>query len=504
MTPDEFRTELKALLDECRFEEVGGLINQMDLGAFDQDQALQVLALIRRKRLFPALEQAAGLFVLAGNRSPTVRRQWAQALLDQDRVDQGLTALSSLEAEIAGDPEEGPEVRGLIGRAYKQRFVSEGRREDLLRAVEAYRAEWLADPSGNRWHGINLVALLDRAEREGVDPGVDDDGKLVARTILGDIEALDDPGLWDYGTAMEAAVALGDQDTALRWAKEYTTHPRSDAFELGSTVRQMKEVWQLEESDLGKALLPVLEYELLQREGAHLEVMTEIADDAGFQAVYGSEGVVHVEWMETMFQRCLAIARVFDPSTGERWGTGFLVDGESLNPGWAGRVVFVTNSHVVSEDPANQSPLGPREGSAEFTRLPGRPKIEIGDLLFTSSRLELDVSILEIAAPDGAEPLQPTIYSPALPTGDEKQRIYVIGHPEGGELAVSLYDNSLAEYEGAYVRYRSPTKGGSSGSPVFNRKWQTFALHHRTREEVQLNEGVLFEAIKGATTGLQE
>ena len=496
MSPEDFLGELDSALTEYRFDDIEQFVDQIDPTEFSDDQAKKTLNLIRRKRLFPELEKTAGLFVGSGKQAPVLRRQWAQALLDQNRISQGLAFLKALLPLVEKDPKEGPEVRGLLGRAYKQRFVNEAIAADLPRAILAYREDWNGDPERNRWHGINLVALLERAQREGIDTGVDDDSDAIARRILDDIEALPKLDVWDYGTAMEAAVAIGDKELALQWAKQYATHKSADAFEIGSTLRQMKEIWQLERSDLGKALLPVLEYELLQREGGTLELTGEASEAEGFEAVYGPEGAVHLEWMETMFARCRAIARVFDPATGKRWGSGFLVRGSDLRQGWGDSPVFVTNSHVISTDRADEAPLGPAEGAAEFTRLADRPRVELGEILFTSPRVDLDFSVLRIRAVEDVEPLKPSIYAPAVPKDDETQRIYVVGHPEGGELAVSLYDNNLAEYDGPYVRYRSPTKGGSSGSPVFNRRWQSFAIHHRTREEMKLNEGVLLEAIK--------
>ena len=58
-----------------------------------------------------------------------------------------------------------------------------------------------------------------------------------------------------------------------------------------------------------------------------------------------------------------------------------------------------------------------------------------------------------------------------------------------------MYDNDLANYTPPYVRYRSPTEAGNSGSPVFNRQWGLFAVHHRALQVEQVNEGVLFDAI---------
>lgn len=501
MTPDAFIAELKDALRDYRFDDVPALIEKMEPTAFNDVQIRKALNLLRRKRLFSELEQVSSLFFLLGKTDPVIRRQWAQALLDQNRVPQALAALEAIRKDVANDPEEGPEIRGLIGRAFKQQFVNEGDSSSLRHAIAAYRDDWHANPHEHRWHGINLVALLSRAEREGIDPKCADDGKGIAKQLLSDIEASEEPTLWDYGTAMEAAVALGDKETALRWAKDYATDSGADAFELGSTLRQMKEVWQLEGQELGKSIIPVLEYELLQREGGSIQLSTVSADSEGFEAVYGAEGLIHFDWLQTLDRRARAIARIEDPATGRRLGTGFLLPGSALRESWPDEPVFITNSHVISNNPADEPPLRPGQGVAEFTHLPGRPRRDMGELLETSSRVELDFSVLEIATVDEAEPLELTPYKPALPQDGETQRIYVIGHPSGGDLHVSLYDNSLAEYDEHYVRYRSPTEGGSSGSPVFNRRWDTFAIHHRARKELQLNEGVLFEAIKQRLAG---
>jgi endonuclease G len=45
-------------------------------------------------------------------------------------------------------------------------------------------------------------------------------------------------------------------------------------------------------------------------------------------------------------------------------------------------------------------------------------------------------------------------------------------------LSFSINDNLLLGYDGRWVHYRAPTKGGRSGSPVFNQDWELIALHH--------------------------
>ena len=77
-----------------------------------------------------------------------------------------------------------------------------------------------------------------------------------------------------------------------------------------------------------------------------------------------------------------------------------------------------------------------------------------------------------------------------LPELSLDTRVYVIGHPIGEELQISLQDNLLLDHEGPpsgkpsdksiiRVHYHAPREGGSSGSPVFNDDfWEVIALHH--------------------------
>jgi hypothetical protein len=499
----EYIKELEQTLTEYRFKDAGALVNRIDPAAFDIKQAKTVLSLVRRKRLFAELEKVASLFYLVGNKAMVIRRQWAQALLDQNRVSQGLTVLYTMAADVADDPDERLEVNGLIGRAHKQLYVNEGDPENLVKAIQAYRPGWQARWGDYRWHGINLAALLARAGRDGIEPGVNDQVADIATDILRDIGHLAEYGVWDYGTAMEAALALGDYEEAARWMGKYVQHPAIDAFELGSTLRQLREVWKLDESDIGRKLLPVLETTKLRLEGGPLDYLpTTPVNTDGFEAVYGDEAYVYLTWIENMVERCRSVARVLNTTTGEPGGTGFLVKGVELSAAWGEGPVFVTNAHVISPNLADKPALLPGDGSVELTRLPARPRVELGPLLFTSPRLELDVSVFQLHAPVEVPALIPTPYYPLVPAKEAPpQRIYVIGHPKGGELAVSLYSNNLVAYDQErYIHYRSPTEGGHSGSPVFSRQWKLLAIHHRTREELELNEGVLFRPIKEAAS----
>ena len=86
-----------------------------------------------------------------------------------------------------------------------------------------------------------------------------------------------------------------------------------------------------------------------------------------------------------------------------------------------------------------------------------------------------------------------------LPRVDEEQRIYLIGHPQGGNLSFSLYDNKLLDHESPLIHYRSPSLGGSSGSPVFNQVWKLIGLHHAGGTKIKKLKGEVgtYEANEG-------
>jgi hypothetical protein len=213
--------------------------------------------------------------------------------------------------------------------------------------------------------------------------------------------------------------------------------------------------------------------------------------------VYGAEAAVKRQWIDTLYRCCTAIGRIGNAATGDPAGTGFLMSGADFCSAWGNGPLFLTNSHVISLDPVDDAPLRPSQAEIEFTRLNGRPRVRPGELVYSSPRIEMDISILRITAPPDSSKLDLCSSLPKI-SNTSTPRVYVIGHPRGQELAVSLYDNSLAEYSQQYVRYRSPLEGGYSGAPILDRQLSCFAVHHRALIGKQLNEGITLEAIRRA------
>ena len=258
----------------------------------------------------------------------------------------------------------------------------------------------------------------------------------------------------------------------------------------------MKEVWQLEGTELGKLLIPVLKYELVQRKGGSTDLENlPLSDDKDYEAIYGNENYQFLTWLDNIYKRASCIARISETGTGRNCGTGFLMKGSDLSADWGDEMVLLTNSHVMSDIASDTACIGIKDGMAHFTRIKDSEPVKIGTRLYHSPKHKLDCSIFKIKPPKDATFPVINPHGPVLKKNGDVQRVYVVGHPGGQDIAVSMYDNALVGYEKPYVHYRSPTAHGQSGSPVFNRQWQVFAIHHANKKNLQANEGIMLSAV---------
>lgn len=82
----------------------------------------------------------------------------------------------------------------------------------------------------------------------------------------------------------------------------------------------------------------------------------------------------------------------------------------------------------------------------------------------------------------------------------------IIQHPGGSLKQIALYHNLVTDVDNLFVQYLTDTLPGSSGSPVFNNKWEVVAVHRKggnipslsSDQFVFRNEGVNIIEIKKA------
>lgn len=493
--------------------------------------AATILSHLRRKRRFAEMRRVVDAFHQVGVDSPKLRRLHVQALIDDGDISAALVLAGDMAAELsakraAGDGTvdfELAEARGLTGRGYKQWFVQTGNVDWLRRSLDAYWASYAENRADNPWHGINVVALLTLGMRDGARfdgfPHPDD----TARELLKVIDAKRVAGnadTWDRATAMEACIALARTDDALRWAREYVHSEHTDAFELASTVRQLKEVWRLDVSrQPGSLLLPLLEAELLRRSGGEVSLpqglatsdeVRELRRGGQLEKVFGADSYVTMEWYQLGMERCRAVARL-ETQTGQGMGTGFLVRGRDLAARFGDELLLLTNAHVVCDAPHVGAALRSAQARVRFECLAatGAGPSVVQEVLAFSPPAKLDFALLRLR--EAVRHGDPLPLSPLSPNRDQRLRLYAIGYPLGGRLSLSLHDNLLVDFRDPYVHYRTPTDPGSSGSPIFDDQWNLVALHHAGNVRMrrlgpeggtyEANEGIWIEAIRQHLSG---
>jgi hypothetical protein len=479
------------------------------------EQIVALASAMCAQRLFPELATLAESTAAKRMDSPTLRRFYAQALIEGGGLDEAETLLRG-----ALNSDEQLEAKGLLGRIEKQRYVNQvltqgkGKPGQLRKAIDAYLEAYEEDERKPYWHGVNAVALLGLGERKKVRHDRRAEAPRIAHAIAKrlhqDFEG-GKAGFWEMATAGEACLALGLPDAAELWYRRSVDADDVGPFALASSIRQLKEVWGLNASEgIGKRLLPPLET-MLARSGKLALFTAEAVQrpdaDSTLEKIFGDTGFMSPEKIRLGLTRCEAVGRV-EELTGDGVGTGFAIPGTELSDSWPSALLFVTNNHVVST--TNPDALRIANAQVTFHAVrdgAGKPfTTRFVRILSESPPDQLDYTVLELAAQ--APGLQPYPIADTLPTVNSGQRLYVIGHPRGGGLMFSMQDNRLIDYGAPSdfrVHYRTPTEPGSSGSPVFNGGWELVALHHSgsaTMNRIhgpgtyEANEGIWIQAIR--------
>ncbi len=458
---------------------------------YSAGEALRALKPLRRKRYFDAALLLGDAILESGQHEPLVQLVYAQALIESGRI---AAAIPFLERLIEATPARSHvrnECRGLLGRSYKQWYAngageSAARTNLLVRSFNAYYDAYVENPKLS-WHGINAVAILARARKDELTfPEIESP----ARTIYEEMRAIvrmGNPSVWDLGTAAEAALAVGRSPDAKKWYRTLTRHEDADAFEIGSALRQLEEIWELDDrTDPGSQILPLLRARLLKAQGGAVSLTSNALaqemrgpSSTKLEAIFGNEGAKAITWYRLGLDRCLPVARI-ETAAGAPHGTGFVVRGRDFHQALGDERMVLTNHHVISG--THWKSIAAADAQLRFhacEEQADRERVYTIDMLWTDSTL--DATLLRVT-PEPPESFKLYPLASALPPlcDDPKNltRIYVIGHPMGGEMAVSLYDNALLDYDKLRMHYRAPTQPGSSGSPVFNDAWQLIGLHH--------------------------
>ncbi len=476
---------------------------------------------LRRHRQFADLAALGTTLAKAGiPRSARAMRLTAQGLVEVGRFKDAKDTLEQLVA-LNEDPAEVLDAHGLLGRIQKQVYVNEavrGRRDAamLRSAVQQYLTAFDNHADHPAYHGINAAALLARAQRDKV-------GSLPlerARQIAGEVrerlvgQYSDKTDYWELATIAEASLVLGELDQAELWFHRAAWSADVDPFGLASTLRQLREVWQLDPtSSQGARILPALDARLHVLGQTHMIAPANAARAGAsvpLEKVFGNSPFMPFAAWALALECAKSVCRVED-KLNQGIGTGFIVNGKLLHKDLPNEGVLVTNAHVLSPK-GDADSLTASQAHVSFygnTGKGGRPHTSpVKKISWSSPPDKLDCTIAVLSTPPKIK--AGLSVASNLPAANSQQKVYVIGHPSGGGLMFSLNDNELLDHgdPGDHrVHYRTPTEPGSSGSPVLNGQWELIALHHAGDVAMdrihgagtyQANEGIALKYIAAA------
>src|SRR5262249_48920670 len=266
------------------------------------------------------------------------------------------------------------EARGLLGRVFKQRYVNADRpgsqyaRVAFERSLAEYLQSYRLNPTKNYWHGVNVVALLHRGRADYISTTHAPDADSLARDIIETLRNTTDPDPFVLATRAEAFLALKDARSTEEALLEYCQHPKTDAFEAASTLRQFEEVWRLrDDTPPGDTLLPILRAARLRGERGALQLTTAQVDQeikkvqqaqSKLEGNFGDEKTQTLQWYLDGLLRTKSVARI-DGRNGRGAGTGWLVSASTFFNN-RNDLLLLTNAHVIG-DPQSGKALVPSD-----------------------------------------------------------------------------------------------------------------------------------------------
>lgn len=206
---------------------------------------------------------------------------------------------------------------------------------------------------------------------------------------------------------------------------------------------------------------------------------------AGLEAVTGtSRDFLTIEFFEAGLQAAVSVGRVNVRFESE-FGTGFLV----------GLDLMMTNNHVLPDvATAESSSLELDFESNHIGAAKTLQQFELDPERFFLTDKALDFTLVAVRPESMAGAgLSAYGFHPLIPR-EGKIRIgdavNIIQHPQGRMKTVVVHNSNLLHLENGtdldpFLWYSSDTEPGSSGSPVFNNRWEVVALHHRAVPKMQ-------------------
>jgi V8-like Glu-specific endopeptidase len=212
------------------------------------------------------------------------------------------------------------------------------------------------------------------------------------------------------------------------------------------------------------------------------------------EKIFGRNNIQSIAWLHKAISRSRSVCRVVSPGG---LGTGFLIRGGYL----------VTNNHVIGTSQSAKNSFAEfnfeeNDSGAVSTVCSFR----IDSTTFSTDEI-LDCTIVGLLSEKGK-----TIDNWGhLPVNSKSkvevgEPVSIIQHPEGGLKKICVTSNEVVNIFEQRLQYITGTMPGSSGSPVFNERWDVIALHHAggdmqknvAGQRIFANEGILMSEISAS------
>lgn len=228
-------------------------------------------------------------------------------------------------------------------------------------------------------------------------------------------------------------------------------------------------------------------------------------DSGELEKITGSQStLMPITFLELGLERSKAVARIDLGARGS--GSGFLI-GEDL---------LLTNHHVLKVPAhalAAKAQFNYQHTAEELAATYVEYALDPDSLFCTSA--EDDWTVTRVKAREGAPPGQQWGWLTLSEQDPQKDDFtIIIQHPSGGPKQIALYHNVIAFVDDnkRVIQYLTDTEPGSSGSPVFDTRWNVIALHHSggwlrepggdPKQKFYRNEGIhintVIKGLKGA------
>ena len=195
------------------------------------------------------------------------------------------------------------------------------------------------------------------------------------------------------------------------------------------------------------------------------------------ERVLGTNDLMGVAFLEIGLKAANTVGRVWIGVNAGRpmgYGTGFLISPRLL----------MTNHHVLGDRALARTSIVEFEYQVDADgRLTPTFSFAVDPDTFHFADQHLDYAVVALQgnAFNSGRSLADFGFNPMIEEEGKAiaaQFVNIIQHPDGGLKQLALRENQIIDVLDDFLQYKTDTAPGSSGSPVYNDRWEVVALHH--------------------------